>query len=64
MTENVETPVRTYRFNRYVYGVQRAEGACVEARSEAEALEKAKRLFWPLDSGETFSLRYEPEGKA
>lgn len=36
---------RLYEFDRYVAGDLMAEGAAVHANSEAEAIEKAHRLF-------------------
>lgn len=36
---------RLYEFDRYVDGSLMAEGAAVHAPSEAEAIERAQRLF-------------------
>jgi len=38
-------PLRTWKFDRFVNGKLMVEGAKVKAFTEAEALEKAKRLF-------------------
>ncbi len=43
-------------FDRYHYGVLMAEGARVHAKTEEEALRKAKGLFAD-EKGDTFKLR-------
>jgi hypothetical protein len=53
---------RWYQVDRFKYGRLMAEGAKVTAGSEAEAIDKAKRLFYPLAAGETFEVTdREPE---
>lgn len=50
---------KAWEFDRYVWGRLMAEGAKVHAKTEAEALEKARQLFAQDGSleGTTFKLR-------
>jgi hypothetical protein len=50
LEENIRMP--EFRFMRFVHGVRKAEGARVRAETEAEAREKAARLFTNPRTGE------------
>ena len=55
----------TYRFVRFRGDVLMAEGVRVKAASEKEALEKAKKLYGPLQPNERFELmEFHAEGSS
>jgi hypothetical protein len=47
---------KEYSVLRFRHGKRMAEGARVTASCEDEALDKARRLFYPLGDGETFEI--------
>jgi hypothetical protein len=62
MSEDKAAP-QEYRVSRFRDGKRMAEGARVTASCENEALDKARRLFYPLEDGETFEIDAEMEAQ-
>jgi hypothetical protein len=54
---------KEYSVLRFRHGKRMAEGARVTASCEDEALDKARRLFYPLEDGERFEIRAAMEAQ-